>query len=81
MQSESVCSTKRSSIPRATSRPSCAETSTPTRRSSRRRLQAIANQKDEAAQKNAFYDDELAKLKKLWDPRRAETRACVAPRD
>ena len=44
-------------------------------------LQAIANQKDEAAQKNAFYDDELAKLKKLWDPRRAESRACVAPRD
>ena len=44
-------------------------------------LQAIANQKDEAAQKNAFYDDELAKLKKLWDPQRGESRACVAPRD
>ena len=36
-------------------------------------LQAIANQKDEAAQKNAFYDDELAKLRKLWDPQRAES--------
>jgi hypothetical protein len=44
-------------------------------------LQAIVNQKDEAAQKNAFYDDELAKLRKLWDPRHAESRACVAPRD
>jgi len=44
-------------------------------------LQAIANQKDEAAQKNAFYDDELAKLRKLWDPQRGESRACVAPRD
>jgi hypothetical protein len=44
-------------------------------------LEAIANQKDEAAQKNKFYDDELAKLKKLWDPQRAESRACVAPRD
>ena len=44
-------------------------------------LQAIANQKDEAAQKNAFYDDELAKLKKLWDPARGERRACAAPRD
>ena len=44
-------------------------------------LQAIANQKDEAAQKNAFYDDELAKLKKLWNPQRGESRACVAPRD
>ena len=44
-------------------------------------LLAIANQKDEAAQKNAFYDDELAKLKKLWDPRRGESRPCVAPRD
>jgi hypothetical protein len=44
-------------------------------------LQAIANQRDESAQKNKFYDDELAKLKKLWDPQRAESRACVAPRD
>jgi hypothetical protein len=43
--------------------------------------QAIANQKDEAAQKNAFYDEELAKLKKLWLPQRAETRGCVSPRD
>jgi len=41
--------------------------------------QAIANQKDEAAQKNAFYDDELAKLRTLWLPRQAETRPCVAP--
>ena len=44
-------------------------------------LQAIANQKDEAAQKNAFYDYELAKLKKLWDPARGERRACAAPPD
>jgi hypothetical protein len=43
--------------------------------------QAIATQKDEAAQKNAFYDDELAKLKRLWLPQRGENRACVAPRD
>jgi hypothetical protein len=43
--------------------------------------QAIANQRDEAAQKNAFYDEELAKLKKLWLPRQVETRPCVAPGD
>jgi hypothetical protein len=43
--------------------------------------QAIANQKDEAAQKNAFYDDELAKLRRLWLPQRGENRGCVAPRD
>jgi hypothetical protein len=43
--------------------------------------QAIANQRDEADQKNAFYDEELIKLKKLWLPRQAETRPCVAPRD
>ncbi len=43
--------------------------------------QAIANQKDEAAQKNAFYDQELVKLQKLWLPQRAETRGCVAPRE
>ena len=43
--------------------------------------QAIANQKDEAAQKNAFYDDELAKLKKLWLPQRSGNRGCVASRD
>jgi hypothetical protein len=41
--------------------------------------QAIASQRDEAAQKNAFYDEELVKLKKLWLPRQAETRPCVAP--
>ena len=43
--------------------------------------QAIENQKDEAAQKNAFYDDELLKLRKLWLPHQAETRPCVAPPD
>ena len=43
--------------------------------------QAIANQRDEAAQKNAFYDEELAKLRKLWVPRQSETRPCVAPSD
>ena len=44
-------------------------------------LQAIANQKDEAAQKNKFYDDELAKLKKLWLAKGGDTRPCVAPRE
>jgi hypothetical protein len=43
--------------------------------------QAIVNQRDEADQKNAFYDEELVKLKKLWLPRQTETRPCVAPRD
>jgi len=43
--------------------------------------QAIANQKDEAEQKNAFYDEELAKLRKLWGPRQSDIRACAAPRD
>ena len=42
---------------------------------------AIANQRDEAAQKNAFYDEELVKLRKLWMPRQVETRPCVAPSD
>ena len=42
---------------------------------------AIANQKDEAAQKNAFYDGELAKLQKLWLPQRDGTRGCVRPSD
>ena len=42
---------------------------------------AIENQKEEAAQKNAFYDEQLVKLKKLWLPRQTETRPCVAPRD
>ena len=44
-------------------------------------LQAIATQKEEAAQKNKFYDDELAKLKKLWLAKGAEGRPCVAPRE
>ena len=44
-------------------------------------LQAISLQKDEAAQKNAFYDEELAKLRKLWLPRQAETKPCVSPLD
>jgi hypothetical protein len=43
--------------------------------------QAIDTQKDEAAQKNAFYDEELIKLRKLWAPRQVEARACVAPQD
>ena len=43
--------------------------------------QAIVNQRDEAAQKNAFYDQELAKLQTLWMPQRGGTRGCVAPRD
>ncbi len=44
--------------------------------------QAITNQKEEAAQKNAFYDDELAKLKKLWLPQRGgDVRGCIAPRE
>ena len=33
--------------------------------------QAIESQKEDAARKNAFYDEELAKLKKLWLPERA----------
>jgi hypothetical protein len=41
---------------------------------------AIATQKADAAQKNTFYDDELAKLKKLWSPQ-ADRRACVVPPD
>lgn len=41
---------------------------------------AITAQKDDAAQKNAFYDDELAKLKKLWSPQ-ADRHGCVAPQD
>ena len=44
--------------------------------------QAITNQKEEAAQKNAFYDEELAKLKKLWLPQRGgDLRGCIAPHD
>jgi len=42
--------------------------------------EAIATQKDAAAQKNAFYDDELAALKKLWVPQ-ADRRGCVFPQD
>ncbi len=44
-------------------------------------MQAIANQKEEAEQKNKFYDEELAKLKKLWTAKGADSRPCVAPRD
>ena len=40
--------------------------------------EAIATQKADAAQKNAFYDDELARLKKLWVPQ-GDRRGCVAP--
>jgi len=42
---------------------------------------AIENQKEEAAQKNAFYDEQLVKLKKLWQARPADVLPCVAPRD
>jgi len=43
--------------------------------------EAIATQKDNAAQKTAFYDGELAKLKTLWAPQRGEpTRTCTQPR-
>ena len=42
--------------------------------------EAIAVQKDNAAQKTAFYDGELAKLRTLWSPQRGEGRACVQPR-
>jgi hypothetical protein len=43
--------------------------------------QAIDNQKQEAAQKNAFYDEQLVKLKKLWLARPADVLPCAAPRD
>jgi hypothetical protein len=42
---------------------------------------AIENQKVEAAQKNAFYDEQLVKLKTLWLARPADVLPCVAPRD
>jgi len=42
---------------------------------------AIENQNEEAAQKNAFYDEQLVKLKKLWHARPADVLPCVAPRD
>ena len=42
--------------------------------------QAIASLKDEAAQKNAFYDDELGMLRILWQPR-TEARGCAAPQN
>jgi len=42
--------------------------------------EAIATQKDTAAQKNAFYDDELVALKKLWMPQ-ADRRGCAFPQD
>ena len=41
-------------------------------------IATIATQKDGAAQKNAFYDAELAKLKALWKPQ-GERRGCVYP--
>lgn len=41
---------------------------------------AIATQKDDAAQKNAFYDQQLAHLRTLWRPQ-ADRRACAAPQD
>ena len=41
--------------------------------------QTIENQKDEAAQKNRFYDEELVKLRRLWVPGQAEIHPCVAP--
>jgi hypothetical protein len=43
--------------------------------------QAIENQKEEAARKNAFYDEQLVKLKRLWLARPADLLPCVAPRD
>ena len=43
--------------------------------------QAIESQRLEAAQKNAFYDEQLVKLKKLWAARPADVLPCVAPRD
>lgn len=42
--------------------------------------EAITGQKDNAAQKTAFYDTELARLKTLWSPQRGEARSCVQPR-
>jgi len=42
--------------------------------------QAIESQKLEAAQKNAFYDGQLVKLKKLWVARPEAVLPCVAPR-
>ncbi|HZW74582.1 MAG TPA: hypothetical protein VFF43_13605 [Caldimonas sp.] len=40
--------------------------------------EAIAGQKDNAAQKTAFYDGELARLKMLWQS--GPGRSCVQPR-
>ena len=40
----------------------------------------IATQKADAAQKNAFYDGQIAHLRTLWVPR-ADPRACVTPQD
>lgn len=42
--------------------------------------EAITAQKDNAAQKTAFYDGELSRLNALWSPQRGETRSCVQPR-
>jgi hypothetical protein len=41
-------------------------------------IATITTQKEGAAQKNAFYDAELAKLKTLWRPQ-GERRGCVYP--
>jgi hypothetical protein len=40
--------------------------------------EAIAGQKDIAAQKTAFYDDQLARLNVLWQ--QGPARGCVQPR-
>lgn len=40
--------------------------------------QAAAKQRENAAQINSFYDEELKKLKTLWAPQ-SERRNCVAP--
>jgi len=43
--------------------------------------EAITAQKDNAAQKTAFYDAELARLKTLWSPQAGTAgRSCVQPR-
>jgi len=42
--------------------------------------QAIESQKEDAALKNAFYDDQLVKLKKLWLARPEAVLPCAPPR-
>jgi hypothetical protein len=41
--------------------------------------QVIETQKNEAAQRNAFYDEQLAQLKKMWLLGRVDARPCVYP--